>query len=161
MKIQTEVNISASAEAAWLVIVNQYGDLGNIISALKSSSLDGPMGVGVSRVCNTTGIGPFPSSQVRERLTELNPKLKTLTYEVTHGLPSIFTHAQNTWSVTSVDENNCIIHSHAEVRVKIWLTPLSWILPTLLKKDIKKTFDEIRFFIETGDVHPRKIAITT
>lgn len=157
MKISTKIYLSAPAEKAWEVLGDKFGDFGLWTSSLTSSKLNGNLGVGAVRTCQTPGFGPFAAAVVKERLVEFNPKEKRYTYVVESGLPAIFKNVKNSWSIESIDNKNCIIHSYAVAELSFWLRPFSWVFPLLIKRDLNKTFEEMSYFIEKGKVHPRKI----
>ena len=156
MQIRTHIKVSAPAEKAWEVIGEQFGDFGKWTTALSSSSLRGELGVGATRVCHTNGFGPFPAMIAEEQLVDFNPEQKRYTYVVHKGLPAMFNRAQNAWSIETVDKTSCIIHSHVTLELKVWLRPFSWIFTLLIKRDMKKFFDEMDYFITNGEIHPRK-----
>lgn len=156
MDIYTKINLSVSAEQAWETIGEKFGDFGEWISVLNSSQLEGTLGVNAKRVCRTKKVGPFPPSVISEKLVAFNPKNHSYTYVVDNGLPSILKSAQNQWKIVRIDDKNCTVFSHATLTLKFWLFPFSWLLKIAMKKDIKKSFEEMKHFIETGKTHPRK-----
>lgn len=156
MQFHTKTSVSAPIEKAWEVIGEKFGDFGTWTTALNSSSLVGELGVGATRVCHTHGVGLFPAATVEEQLIDFDPEQKRYTYVVQKGLPAIFKHAQNAWSIEPVNKTSCIIHSHVTLEFKTWLRPFSWIFTLLIKRDMKKYFEEMNYFIETGKIHPRK-----
>jgi len=156
MQINTEVLVDAPAEKAWQIIGEKFGDFGEWTTALDSSFLKGTLGVGAIRVCHTRSVGLFPPAIVEEQLIDFDPKHHRYTYIVTKGMPSMFKKAQNSWSIESISQTSCIIHSHVVLELKLWLRPFSWLLTMLLKRDMKKFFAEMAYFIEYGKVHPRK-----
>ena len=157
MKIRTEFKVSAPAERAWEVIAEKFGDAAEWAATLESTSLKGSLGVGAIRTCHTKGVGPFPPATIEERLIDFDPKQQRYTYVVESGLPPIFKSAQNSWSVESISETSCIVHTHVIAKLSLWLRPLEWLFPLLLKRDLKKTFEELRHYIEHGKPHPRKV----
>lgn len=157
MQIHTAINVSAPAEKAWEVIGEKFGDFGEWTTALESSSLRGELGVGATRVCRTNGVGLFPPMVAEERLITFDPEQKSYTYVVTKGLPAMFKRAQNAWSIETIDKTNCIVHSHVNIEMKTWIRPFSWIFGMAIKRDMKKFFSEMSYFIETGKIHPRKM----
>ncbi|MBL4658898.1 MAG: SRPBCC family protein [Alcanivoracaceae bacterium] len=157
MKIRTEFKVSVPAERAWEVIAEKFGDAAEWAATLESTSLKGSLGVGAIRTCRTKGVGPFPPATIEERLIDFDSKQLRYTYVVESGLPAIFKSAQNTWSVESISETSCIIHTLVIAKLNFWLRPLEWLFPLLLKRDLKKTFEELSHFIEQGKPHPRKV----
>lgn len=156
MKIRTKIKILAPADRAWEVIAGEFGDAAKWASTLESSSSKEKLGIGATRTCQTKGVGPFPSATIKEKLVDYDPKQLTFTYVVQSGLPSIFKSAQNSWSIEPINETSCFIHSNVFMEVSLWLRPLSWIFPLLLKRDLKNTFEELSYYIEQGKPHPRK-----
>ncbi len=156
MQLHSKIEVSVPADRAWEVIADEFGNFGQITTALESSSLKGELGVGAIRVCNSKPVGPFPASVIEERLVEFDPVQKKYTYIAHSGLPAMFIKAQNTWSIESVTDTSCVIHSLAKLELKVWLRPLSGVLLWLIKRDLKKVFKELEYYIEYGNIHPRK-----
>lgn len=157
MELKTSVNVSVSAEAAWQVIGLQFGEFGQWVSALESTSLQGELGVGAIRSCRTNGFGPFPASVAEEELIEFDAERRRYTYVVSNGLPGIFKSAQNSWSVEAIDSENSVIHSHAVLELSLFLRPFGFLLKLLFRRDMEKLFAEIAFYVEQGEIHQRKI----
>ncbi len=159
MNIYTELEVAASVEAAWQVIGGKFGEVGDIITALESSSLIGELNVGAIRKCRTNGVGPFPPAEVEERLVEFDPDNYRYTYVAHSGLPKMFTRAQNTWTIEKINSHSCVIKSHAAVEVTMWFRPFAWLVPLMIKRDLNRVFEELGYYIEHQKVHPRKIQL--
>ncbi len=147
MEIHTEIKVSASAERAYAA---------KWTTALESSSLEGEVGLGAIRTCHSNKVGPFPAAVSKERLIDFDPEHYRFTYVVQSGLPTIFKNAQNAWSIVPINKSSCIIRSFASIEVNGWLRPINWIVLLLIKRDLKKVFEEMEYYIEHGKVHPRK-----
>jgi len=159
MDFRTEIKISASAEKAWDVLGQQYASISDWSASLVSSSLQGTLGVGAIRACKGVGFGPFPPGEVSEKLTKFEPENYEFSYVGLDGLPSFIKQVENTWSIESIDEKNCVVRSHASIVLAMWLRPLGWLLPWLLKRDMRLFTEELKYRIERGKPHPRKIAL--
>ena len=156
MHIRDKVEVAASAERAWEVLGDGFGQFHQWSTALVSSTLKGQLGTGASRVCRVRAFGPFPAAVIEEQLTEFNPDQKRYTYVARSGMPAMFKSAQNTWTIEAIDASHCVIHTHAVVKLSVWMWPLGWLFPLLLKRDFKKFSEEMKFYIEHQKIHPRK-----
>ncbi len=159
MEFETEILIQASAEAAWQVLGEQFGDIAQWSATLRSSSKKGELGVGCERTCEGVGFGPFPPGEVTETLTAFDDDAHRFTYKADAGLPWFVKQARNAWSVESVGPNECIVRSKATVELVWFLRPFGSLLPLLLAHDMEHFSDELRHRVETGKPHPRKLAM--
>ena len=156
MIISNEIRVSASADRAWEVLAENFGDAALWTSALNTSSLTGDLGVGAIRTCHSNKIGPFPANISKEILTEFDPRRRRFTYKVQSGLPGIFKGAQNAWSIESISHSSCIVKSRAVLELSVLIRPLSCVLSMLIKRDLKKIFEELHYYIEHNSPHPNK-----
>lgn len=156
MDIHTQVQVAASADNAWQVVGEAFGTVGDFTTAISASSLAGELGVGATRVCHTHNAGLFPKIVVEEVLTEFDRTNQRYTYVVNKGLPAMFEHAQNAWSIEPVDAATCVIHSHARLTLAFWFRPVEWLIKRMIQHDMKKYFEEIAYFVEHHQIHPRK-----
>ena len=58
MEMRAELVISASAEDAWAVVGERFGEIGEWASAITKSVMDGQPGVSQMRTCHVSGFGP-------------------------------------------------------------------------------------------------------
>ncbi|MBX2800856.1 MAG: SRPBCC family protein, partial [Myxococcales bacterium] len=72
MEMRRTIEMEASADQAWQVLGERFGDIAQWSSTLATSSLQGTLGVGATRVCQGTGFGPFPPGEVTEELVEFD-----------------------------------------------------------------------------------------
>jgi len=156
MQIHTEITVSAPAARAWEILGEGFGNFSVWIAALESSTLKGELGVGAVRACRSKKFGPFSATKVEERLIEFDPEQQRYTYVFLSGLPSFVRYAQNTWSIESVNETQCVIRSHVVAQLSFWFRPFGWLIPLLMRRDMKSLCEELRHYIEHGKVHPRK-----
>ncbi|WP_395374803.1 SRPBCC family protein [Marinicella sp. W31] len=156
MQIRIHAEVTAPIDKVWEVLGEGFGHFDQWSTALTSSKLSGELRAGAIRTCHAQKVGPFPPAIVKERLVDFNRQQKRYTYIVESGLPSIFKKAQNTWTVEAIDEKNSIIRSHVVAELVFWLRPFNWLFTLLFKRDIKKFFEEMIYFIEHEKIHPRK-----
>lgn len=159
MEIQTEILVDAPAAEAWRVLGQNFAAIGQWSATFRTSSLEGALGVGAIRTCEGVGFGPFPPSQVTEKLTRFDPEAMCFAYVATSGLPSFIEEASNVWSIDAMGPGKCRVRSCAEVRPVWWLRPLGFLIPLLAQRDMDRFSEELQYQIERGSPHPRKIAM--
>lgn len=157
MKIYSEHHLTASSERAWHVLGENFAKIAQWASSLESSSLDGELGLGANRTCRIKSFGPIRATTIIEELLDFDAQAMQFTYHVKSGLPPFLSCAQNKWSIQSTGEDHCKVNSEALVKLKWWFWPLQWVFMLLIKRDMNKTFEEMRYFIENDKVHPRKL----
>lgn len=159
MKMHIEIVISASADDAWKVLGEGYGNISEWSSSLSSSSLEGGLQVGGVRSCESSeGFGPFKAGVVEEKLTVYDPSTRIFEYVAISGIPGFIERVSNRWSIHSVDENNCIVHSDMAMQfrgIARVLAPLIGPLMKLaVKSDLKRFTGELQYRISNGRPHP-------
>src|SRR5262249_55754755 len=102
MEIRAKVLINAPAQAAWAVLGDEFGEIGQWAAPIVFSSVDSQPGPGAVRTCQIAGFGPFRVGSVKERLLQFDPVAMTLSYESADGMPSFVSRAINHWSVHPV-----------------------------------------------------------
>lgn len=75
MKIETTVEIDASASKAWEVFGEKFEDVSDWAESIVKSSLNGPLKQGAVRTCDIKSIGPIAAGQVTEELTHFDFRL--------------------------------------------------------------------------------------
>lgn len=158
MEFHTDIEIDASADEAWQVLGEQFGDIAEWSATLATSHLVGDLGVGATRSCEGTGFGPFPPGVVTEKLTLFDRQARALTYEANTGLPPFVLTAMNRWTIESLGPERCRVHSHATVQLAWWARPLGFLMPWMMRGDMDRFSEEMRHRIERGVAHPRAAA---
>jgi hypothetical protein len=106
------------------------------------------------RVCRVPGMG-----EVHECLTAYDELNKTFSYEI-QGLPFIVMAASNNWSVATIDGDRSRVSMEIFARV---LPVIGWLMIIPVKLQLNKMtqvlLEDLKHFVETGDVHPRKKAL--
>lgn len=161
MKLVNEFTVSVSADKAWGVLWEEFGNISKWLTSMQSSHLKGMLGKGAERVCVHEGIGPFPASKITEEIVHIDVSNYEYTYVAREGMPWFINSAQNTWSVTPVDNNKCVIRTVARIEVKWIVLPFAWMLPMLLKTGLGDVFEELKYAIEYGKARPCPSSIKT
>jgi hypothetical protein len=127
--LSTEFVVDAPAEAVWDVVGRRFDRIGEWATAIAASqavparsdslATAAPAGLAVvpavldapvtGRICRT-GVRLLP--QVTELLVAYDDATRTLTYRAS-GLPAFVTIAENTWTVTPIDQHRTQVSLHA------------------------------------------------
>lgn len=158
IELRTSVEVEAPAEEVWRVLADDFGDVGAFASSLRASSLDGPVEVGATRVCEVAAVGPFPPRTMNEKLVQLDPRRMKLAYEAGAGMPAVIRSATNRWSVEPLGDGRCRAHSRASIEVAWWALPLAPLFRMSIGKELRQFGEELRLHVEQGALHPRKLA---
>ncbi|MEM7154582.1 MAG: SRPBCC family protein [Myxococcota bacterium] len=158
IEMRIEIEVDAPASEAWQVLGEQFGDVGQWASSLRSSQLDRSPGVGAVRTCELTGFGPFSAGRISEELLEFDPAAMRFIYAARTGLPRMFHAAKNRWSVEAVDDHHCRVRSHASIDLHWWALPLATWLGWGIRSGVDRFTEELRHRVERGTAHPRKAA---
>ncbi|MCA9890338.1 MAG: SRPBCC family protein, partial [Anaerolineae bacterium] len=157
MKLSREIIVNASADAVWKVLAHEFGSVGEWASGVAHSvanhALAIPEGATVGgRVCQVPGFG-----ELNESFTAYDEQGKTYTFEA-KGLPFIVRAAHNTWRVQPLGNDKCRVSFAAEMQLMpvvglLAAVPMRVQLGTLLKNAV----EELKYYVETGSIHPRKL----
>jgi len=161
MQIRSHTTINASAAAVWQVIAHRFDAIGEWASSIPTSyaapEASPPPGAEVgARVC-ATGVRGF--KDVHEEFTSYDEEAMRFAYEATAGLPWIVRHAENSWQVRALDDSHCQVEAQAVVDLR---TLPGLILAPLLRMQMnrlgRQAFEELKYYVEQGHPHPRKVA---
>ncbi|MFT5512208.1 MAG: hypothetical protein ACI8SE_000605 [Bacteroidia bacterium] len=156
MKIVKELIINKPIEDTWEVLGNQFGNIDKWSSLILRSEVSGKAtlpGVNYSvRSTETTG-GP-----TKQELTAFNPEQHTLSYKAIAGAPFFAKAIRATWSLSKNKSDATDLVLDFEVDFK----RIAGILTPIVKKKLGKVGDELleelKFYVENGKPHPRKLA---
>ncbi len=95
---------------------------------------------------------------VKERLTRFDREAMTFEYEALEGMPSFVGHAVNRWSVARVDDRRSELRIHATLMLRGPMALLGCIIKWQLESGGAKVAEELKYFVEKGKPHPRKVA---
>jgi Polyketide cyclase / dehydrase and lipid transport len=162
-KISKQFVITAPASAVWKVIGPGFANIGNWATAIPASTglpHQPPAAQNLlevapvaGRVCST-GLAIAP--QVTETLVTYDDASRSLTYEAA-GMPSFVTTARNTWTVTPLDNDSCIVNLDAQFDTRGVVGTLArWAMLAQLGRTSRQLRDDLRHFVEHGTPSPRK-----
>jgi hypothetical protein len=152
--------MNAPATKVWRVLAHEFGTIGHWASAIPASQglpeTPAPPGAEVgARVCSTAVPG---FGQIRETLTSYDERAMRFAYEATEGRPWFIKHAENHWMVRSLGPSTSEVEARAEVEVSwfpgVFLAPL---MKLQLGRVGAQTFEELKYYVERDQVHPRKL----
>lgn len=96
-------------------------------------------------------------NKISEILTVYNQEVMNLAYVVNSGMPGFVTHAENNWTVVSIDSNTSKLVMNATFEVKGLMGSL---MIGSMKKQMTKTLDTVlldaKVYAETGEVSEAK-----
>lgn len=156
MKIVASVEITAPARAVWTVLGEGFGHIGQWAAPIEHSTLEGKPQVGAVRHCHIKAFGPVPTGVIQEQLLEFEPQTMHFSYHALAGLPSFVGKAQNHWSVKAVDAEHCIVITEASLELNGWMRMAAFMLKPRFQRSGEAVLQELKFFVETGQPHPRK-----
>lgn len=157
MKILRTVTIKSPVDQVWKTIGTNYKDAGLWSSAIYASAptqgqpLDGAPVSG--RVCETT-LGPF-----KESIVEYNVDRHTLAYLATgEKMPGFVKQLKGSWRLTDKDSNTTVVVMQlaADIAAPFNLL-MGWVMKRQFDKAISETLEDLRFYLENGEPHPRKV----
>ncbi len=153
MKIIKELSIDKAVEAVWEVLGNQFGEIDKWASLIRSSELSKKaLTPGTVRSTETTG-GP-----TKQELTDFNPEQHLISYKAIAGAPFFAKGINATWSLSKKQDNSTKLILDFEITFK----GIGGILSPIVRKKLGKVGDvlleELKYYIENGQPHPRKIS---
>jgi len=157
MDLSGEILVNAPADAAWQILGEHFADIGEWAVPIASSSLDGELQCGAIRTCHTARFGPVPAGIIKERLIEYDPRAMSFAYEAVAGMPGFIERAANHWSVHPLDDGRCLVRTRATLKLCGPAALFGCLLKWKLQTDSARVLDELRYRIEHGQPHPRKV----
>ncbi len=152
MKNSFEIDLNASAETVWNAVRNNFGEAGQWTSLLDSSHMVGAVSVGAHRVCQQG------KKQLTEHITAIDEGRMVLHYELIEGRPNFIARAQNAWTVTALGPDQSRVTMRPVMTLKPWAFFMGPLLAMGLRGPLTKVLEEFKYWVETGEIHPRKRA---
>ena len=157
MKILRTVTINMPADEVWQAIGTNYKDAGLWSSAIYASAptqgqpVDGAPVSG--RVCETT-LGPF-----KESIVEYDTDRRTLAYLATgEKMPGFVKQLKGSWRLSEKDGNTTVVVMQLNADIAAPFNMLmGWIMRKQFNKAISVTLEDLKFYLENGKRHPRKV----
>jgi hypothetical protein len=82
----------------------------------------------------------------------------TLTYESAEGMPAFVSKAISRWCVHPETATRCVVRTHATLTLRGPIRLLQMLLRLKLRQNGARVLDELRYRVEYGRPHPRKLA---
>lgn len=157
MKVRKSMQINAPAGVVWQIVAHEFEDVGKWASDVEHSQktpdlnlLDGADVSG--RVCSSQ------YGDISENFIHFDEAGMTFTYDAEgDAVPFFIKRTTNTWTVEAIGEQACMVSFQPEatfvpvIAMLVYL-PMRIFMGTVLKK----TLEELKHYVETGEVHPRK-----
>ncbi len=161
MELRNDIFIEAPAERVWHALGERFMHIGEWAAPITASCPVGSAepGVGVMRSCNIAPFGPVKAGVVKERLTRFDRAAMAFEYEALEGMPRFIRHAVSRWSVSRVDDRRSRLRIHATVVLRGPMALLGCVIKWQLQSGGAKVAEELKYFVENGWPHPRKLAV--
>jgi hypothetical protein len=157
MKIKRELELDVPTDQVWQVLAYDFAKIADWYSGVSHSRVkpdaEAPEGAASGgRICRVPGLG-----EIHERFTSYDLSNKTFAYEVT-GMPFFVKGASNNFAVVAIERGRSRVSLEALTHfspVVGWLMvlPMKFRLTTLMGQ----LLEELRYYAEKGDIHPRKL----
>lgn len=156
IKMKKQITINAPARKTWSVLAHEFENIEQWASVITESSnipeIPAPEGAHVGgRVCS----GSF--GDALEKFTYYDDQAMRFGYQGIGKLPSFMKHAENNWSVRSLESNQSVVESRAEIDIKLF--PGLILLPIFefqMWRIGNQLFEELKYYVEEDQPHPRK-----
>ena len=151
-KLSKQFVIDAPADAVWQVVGPGFDGIGDWATAIPASrAAPGPEGQG--RVC-TTGMRAIP--EITELMVGYDDARRSLTYRIT-GLPRFIAVAQDSWSVTPLPADRCLLRVETRIDTRGVLGTLArWPLLAGIARSARHLGTDLGHFVLHGTPSPRK-----
>jgi hypothetical protein len=156
MKIAREQVMDVPADRVWQVLAHDFAKISEWFSGVAHSQpkldVEVPEGAKVGgRICKVPGLG-----EIQERFTSYDESNKTMAFEVS-GMPFFVRAASNSMVVATVDGSRSRVSLEAVTEV---VPVIGWIPLIPMRIQLNRMFsmflEELKHFVEKGDIHPRK-----
>jgi hypothetical protein len=160
MQFRDQITINASASTVWRILAHDFANIGLWASAIPTSkaNADAPVPEGAEvggRVCSTAVPG---FRDIEESLTSYHESSMRFVYQATQGRPWFLKHAENHWSVRSLEPHTALVETRAETELRtfpgLFLAPL---FRLQIARIGAQTLEELKYYVEHDQPHPRKL----
>jgi hypothetical protein len=156
MEIITKLTIEKNTNEVWQIMGNQFDQIHIWASFFKDSKPSGKKKF--NEIDFSARETVVEGGENTHSLDVFDSKNHTLSYTVTAGAPPFADKAQAEWALESTNEDSCtasitvnmelkeMVPEEKAAEVKHWLS-----------KSSNEMLEEMKHFIETGNLHPRKL----
>jgi len=154
MEVKRKITVNASADRLWEILGTDYDKVGEWTSEVPSSSPNPDLPVGQGRVCSTDGFG-----DAKETITQFDEKRRELAYVAEiEKMPFFVKEMGNHWRVEPKGGNRSIVHMHLQGKLMpVFKQLMSGTMAKQMAKSADVILEELKYYAETGNVHPRKV----
>ena len=157
MQLIESIRINAPIDKVWQVAAIDFHKVEDWVSSVAMSSENtntvAPEGAAVGgRVCVAPGLG-----DIQETIVSFDAQKKRFRYRA-KGLPFFVKDVVNEWSLREEGQQTILT---LDLNMELNTFPgffMSPIMKMQMTRILKETAEELKYFIETGQAHPRKIA---
>lgn len=157
MQVQHHIDINAPIDKVWHLVAIKFDRVEDWVSgvaiskknvavkAIKGAEMGG-------RVCTAPGFG-----DIQETFLTYDEANKRFSYKAT-GLPFFMTSVINNWSLEELGANKTRVTMRLDIELNAF--PGFFMRPMMnwqFNKVIRETLEEAKHYLETGQVHPRKL----
>jgi hypothetical protein len=161
MELRLEIPIDAPAHRVWDVLGEQFMRISEWAGPITAScpSGSGSPDIGAVRSCTVAAFGPIKPGAVKERLTAFDRGRMTFEYEaLEEGMPAFIERAVNRWSVVPINDERSLVRTHATLTLRGPYRLLGFLIRWQLNSGGARVLEELKYFVENGKPHPRKVA---
>ena len=157
MKVKQSMQINAPARVVWHLVAHEFENVGQWSSDVDHSEkvthrnlLEGADVAG--RVCSSK------YGDIVEGFIHFDEANMTFTYDAEgKAVPFFIKQTTNTWTVEATDEKSCRVTFQPEA---LFLPVIGLVvyfpMKMFMRSVLIKTLEELKHYVETGTVHPRK-----
>lgn len=157
MKISKSIQINAPASEVWHLVAHQFEDVGqwasDVAHSKKTTNLNLLEGADVSgRICSSK------YGDIVEGFIHFDEAGMTFTYDAKgDAVPFFIKGTINTWKVEAKGDNACIMSFSPEVDfIPVIGIIVGFPIRMFMRTVLQNTLEELKHYMETGKVHPRK-----
>lgn len=158
MKLQSQIEVRADADAVWEIVGRRFAEIQNWARPVFASEGYGspdtfPAAAYAGRTCDTT-IGP-----IREALTEYDEKQRRISFDVTGDkMPKSMRSFRGGWRVEPSGAERTLVRVEATL---IIAPPFNLLMGPMMKLRmggaLKQATQDLQHYVETGYPHPAKV----
>ena len=160
MEIKKSITVDQSIDKVWEIMATDYTRVGEWTSAInvskpndevKTKLQDAPAG---GRVCTAPGFG-----DVKETITRYDESKKAFSYKADiSSMPFFVKGIANNWSFRPLGPNKTEVNMKIDLDLNAFPgTLMAPIMRSQLSKTSNVILEELKYYAETGNIHPRKL----
>ncbi len=157
-QVVEQIIVNAPAKKVWRILADDFDKVGLCSSGIResfalenTSSVDGHMASG--RVCLSDGFG----GDVTEQFTYYDEQNMRFGYKAIGDLPLFFKNAENNWRVQALEPNKAVVAFRAKLEMAVFPGVFLLLFKPIIRRVWgTRTLEELKYFVEHDQPHPRK-----